>query len=107
MVMGEDADTSPWREGKAELVEGDMLISEDERTVNFLKEVANTIHQYIRVKCNFPSKNTDGKMTLLDLKLLVHEGKKVFHSLLKRSQSKHEEENAGKQGLKTPIEHES
>ena len=44
MVVGEEADTSPWMEVKAELVEGDNLISEDERTANFLTEVTNTIH---------------------------------------------------------------
>ena len=53
MVVGEEANTSPWMEVKAELVEQDKLKSEDERTAAFLTEVANTIHQSITVKSDF------------------------------------------------------
>ena len=73
IVVGEEASDSPRLEVKAELVEEDKLKSEDERTAAFLTEVANSIHPSITVKSNFPSKNVDGKMPLLDLKLWVNE----------------------------------
>ena len=88
MVVGEEAKTSPWMEVKAELVEEDKLKSEDERTAAFLTEVANTIHQSTNVKSDFPSKNTDGKMPLLDVKLWVHEEQIKFGLYSKEMSSK-------------------
>ena len=66
---------SPWMELKPELVEEDKLRSEDERTAAFLCEVANSIHPSITVKSDYPSKNTDQKMPLLDLKLWVEDNR--------------------------------
>ena len=51
----------------------DKIRSEDERTAAFLCEVANSIYPSITVKSNYPSKNTDQKMPLLDLKLWVED----------------------------------
>ena len=65
--------SSPWLEVKPELIEQDKLRAEDERTAAFLCEVANSIHPSITVKSDFPSKNTDNMMPLLDLKLWVEE----------------------------------
>ena len=88
MVVGEEANTSPWMEVKAELVEQDKLKSEDERTAAFLTEVANTIHESITVKSDFPSKNSDGKMPLPDLKLWVQEEQIKFCFYSKEMSSK-------------------
>ena len=66
---------SPWMEVKPELVEEDKIRSEDERTAAFLCEEANSIHPSITVKSDYPSKNTDQKMPLLDLKLWVEDNR--------------------------------
>ena len=58
--------TSPWLEVKPELID-----AEDERTAAFLFEVGNSIHPSITVKSDYPSKNPEEKMPLLDLKLWV------------------------------------
>ena len=70
--------STPWLEVKPELVEEDTSRSEDERTAAFLCEVANSIHSSITVKSDYPSKNTDGKMPLLDLKLWVDDNSVLF-----------------------------
>ena len=58
-------------EVKPGLVQQDLSRREDERTAEVLSEVANLIHKSINVKSDFPSKNPDKKMPLLDLKLWV------------------------------------
>ena len=80
---------SPWLEVKPELVEQDKLRSEDERTAAFLCEVANSIHPSITVKSDYPSKNPDEKMPLLDLKLWVEEDKINFCFYSKEMSSKY------------------
>ena len=62
---------------------GNMLRSIDPGVT----EVTNTINQYITVKYDFPSKNTDRKMPLLDLKLLVHKEQIRFFSPMKCQKS--------------------
>ena len=76
MVDG-GTDAAPRLEVKPELVEEDKQKSDDERTSDFLTKVANSIHPSITVKADFPSKNSDGKMPLLDLKLWVSEEEEV------------------------------
>ena len=73
MKLGEEASDSQRMEVKAELIEEDKLKSEDERTAAFLTEVANSIHPSNTLKSDFPSKNVDCKMPLLDLKLWVND----------------------------------
>jgi hypothetical protein len=80
---------SPWMEVKPELVEEDKLRSEDERTAAFLCEVANSIHPSITVKSDYPSKNTDQKMPLLDLKLWVEDNRILFSFYSKEMSSKY------------------
>ena len=58
---------------REELIEQDLEIPEDRRTADFLVEVANSIHNSITVKADFPSNNPDGRMPLLDLKVWVDE----------------------------------
>ena len=74
----EDEETGAQRlEVKPELMEADQQKTEDERTANFLSEVANSIHPSISVKADFPSKNPDKRMPLLDLGIWVSEEQKV------------------------------
>ena len=51
----------------------DLSRSEDERTADFLSVVANSIHKSIGVKSDFPSKNSDKKLPILDLKVWIKE----------------------------------
>ena len=52
-------------------IELDKTIPEDERTAELLTKIANSIHKSISVKADFPSKNRNGRMPLLDLKVWV------------------------------------
>ena len=58
--------TSLWMEVKPKLIEVDTLRPADERTAAFLGEVADSIHPSIKVKADYPSKNLDQNMPLLD-----------------------------------------
>ena len=76
LVKGED-NAGPGLEVMPELIQQDLLKSDDERTAEFLTEVANSIHPSITVKSDFPSKNPDMKMPLLDLKVWVDAEERV------------------------------
>ena len=76
-LVDDGTDAAPRLEVKSELVEEDKQKSDDERTSVFLTNVANSIHPSITVKADYPSKNSDGKMPLLDLKLWVSEEEEV------------------------------
>jgi hypothetical protein len=76
-MVDDGTDASPRLEVKPELVEEDKQKSDDERTSDFLTTVANSIHPSITVKADYPSKNSDNKMPLLDLKLWVSEEEEV------------------------------
>ena len=61
-------------------------MSEDERTAAFLCEVADSIHPSIKVKSDYPSRNLDQKMPLLDLKLWV-EDERIWFSCYSKEMS--------------------
>ena len=70
----EDEETGAQRlEVKPELMEADQQKPDDERTAYLLSEMANSIHPSISVKADFPSKNPDTRMPLLDLGIWVSE----------------------------------
>ena len=48
----------------------DEGIPADERTMKLLQEIANSIHPSIRMTIDYPSKYVDGKVPMLDLKIL-------------------------------------
>ena len=56
---------------KDELVEDDMNVADDERTLNVLREVANSIFQCVQFTVEYPSKNENGKVPILDLEVTV------------------------------------
>ena len=51
----------------------DEGIPNDERTMKLLQTIANTIHPSIRVTIDYPSKHSDGKVPMLDLKMWLEE----------------------------------
>ena len=86
-MVDDGTDAAPRLEVKPELVEEDKQKSDDERTSAFLTNVANSIHPSITVKADYPSKNLDGKMPLLDLKLWVSEEEEVKFGFYAKSVS--------------------
>ena len=50
----------------------------DERTFEVIKEIGNTIHPSIRLTIDFPSKNQDKKVPILDLKCWMQEINGIF-----------------------------
>ena len=56
-----------------ELLEGDRNVPEDERTMEELKKIANTVFKCIQFTTDCPSKNQSGKVPVLDLQLYVGE----------------------------------
>ena len=74
-------------EVQPDLVQYDLTRSQDERTAEFLSEVANSIHQSIVVKSDFPSKNSDLKMPLLDLKIWIDKEEMIRFSFFSKEMS--------------------
>ena len=62
---------------KDELVEEDENIPADERTMKILAEVANTVYKCVQFTVDFPSKNDDNLVPVLDLKVAVKENQLV------------------------------
>ena len=62
---------------KEELVEEDMIVPIDERTMKVLAEVANTIYKCVQFTVDFPTKNEDGMVPVLDLKVAVRDNQVV------------------------------
>ena len=54
-----------------ELVEGDKNVPDDERTMEEVKKIANTIFKCIQFTTDCPSNNQSGKVPVLDLQLYV------------------------------------
>ena len=70
----------PWLDGmggkmvvKEELVEEDMLLPDDMRTMEELRKMADDICPMIQLEEDYPSKYGDNKLPLLDLKVEVKE----------------------------------
>ena len=56
--------------------------SSDERTMNLLQQIGNSIHPSIQLEIDFPSKHVENKMPILDLKVWVEttvNGSKIMH----------------------------
>ena len=63
----------------AELVESDREVPEDERTMEELRKIANTIFKCVQFTTECPSGQEEGKVPVLDLKLYVGEDGLVKH----------------------------
>ena len=60
-------------------IEEEERKEDDERLAGLLKEVANSIMPCIQMEADWPSKNTDGKLPILDLKVWTNkEGEIVY-----------------------------
>ena len=68
---------------KEELVEEDMIVPIDERTMKVLAEVANTIYKCVQFTVDFPTKNEDGMVPVLDLKVAVRDNQ-VVHEFFEK-----------------------
>ena len=67
-----------------ELVEGDKLIEEDERTMNLLKELADTVFKCVQFTVDFPTAHREKSVPVLDLR--VHcKGDQIAHKFYKRA----------------------
>ena len=60
-----------WLIADDEMVDSDMLIPRDKRTMEVIKCVGNSIHTSIQLEVDCPSNYDDGKMPILDLKVWV------------------------------------
>ena len=63
---------------KEELVEEDMHVAEDERTLNVLSAVANSIFPCVQFTVEYPSKNENGKVPILDLEVAVKDNQLTY-----------------------------
>jgi len=54
-------------------IEDDEGVPPDERTMRLLQQFASSIHPSIRLTIDYPSKNSDGKVAMLDLKMWIME----------------------------------
>ena len=86
-IVKDDENASLRMEVQPDLVQQDLSRSQDERTAEFLSEVANSIHQSIVVKSDFPSKNSDLKMPLLDLKIWIDKEEMIRFSFFSKEMS--------------------
>jgi len=52
----------------------------DERTMDLIKQVGNSIHPSIKLEVEYPSKYVDNKMPILDMKVWIEEnsGKRII-----------------------------
>ena len=68
---------------KEELVEEDKNVPEDKRTMEVLKEIANTIYECVQFTVDCPSSHQEGKVPVLDLKVYT-EGNQVLHEFYEK-----------------------
>ena len=61
-----------------EEIENDMNVSADLRTANVVKDAANSVFNFVKVKIDCPSLHDDGWMPILDIKAKV-DADKIFY----------------------------
>ena len=64
-----------------EEIENDRLVSSDLRTANVVRDAANSIFEFLKVKIDCPSLHEDGFMPILDLKAKIESGKIMLYVL--------------------------
>ena len=69
---------------REEMVEQDKEVPDDLRTMNLLKDIFNTITACVQYTVDCPSLHTDGRVPVLDLKVLIDDGK-ITRLLRKRT----------------------
>ena len=64
-------------------VEEDKMIPSDVRTMNIIKQVANSIDKHIQVTYDVPSYHDDGYVPILDVKVKLNSNGKLEHIFYK------------------------
>ena len=68
----------------ADRVENDRAIPADERTVKFVKQLANDICGIIKMEVDYPSRHQSGWMPILDLQVQIAEDKSVYFNFYQK-----------------------
>ena len=66
-----------------ELVEVDKTVPEDKRTMEVLKNIANTIYDCVQFTVDCPSSNDSGKVPVLDLNVYIR-GDQIVHEFYEK-----------------------
>ena len=66
-----------------ELVEVDKTVPEDKRTMEVLKDIANTIYDCVQFTVDCPSNNDSGKVPVLDLNVYIR-GDQIVHEFYEK-----------------------
>ena len=80
-AVGNGWDFNPMRnimEYSKEREERDTMLSDVERTSGIIARIANSIEPSIQVTTNWPERNGDGRMPILDLKVWVKRLNGIF-----------------------------
>ena len=64
-----------------ELVESDRVEKADKRTIETIKEIGNSISDMIKLTADYPSKNPNGRVAMLDLELWIERDKEGYSRL--------------------------
>ena len=65
---------------KVVIEESEETQADDERLANILRDIANSIMPCIQMEADWPSKNPDGKLPILDLKVWTNRGNKIVYT---------------------------
>ena len=68
---------------KEELIEEDKKVPEDKRTMEVLKDIANTIYDCVQFTVDYPTNNDSEKVPVLDLNVYV-KGDQVVHEFYEK-----------------------
>ena len=74
---------------KEELVAEDKDVSEDARTMNVLRDIADSIYKCVQFTVDVPSNYEDGKVPVLDVQLSVKDNQFVHEFFEKPCAAKH------------------
>ena len=77
-----------YRDGKlvhnVEKEKKDENIPDDKRTMNVVKDIANSIDSMITMTIDVPSKHQDGKVPMLDVKTWINDNNEVFYEFYEK-----------------------
>ena len=80
LAPGTRWEVGPWSTGmggkmvvREDLVEGDLLLPADMRSMEEVRKMGNSILEMIQLEEDYPSKNGDNKLPILDLKVWVRQ----------------------------------
>ena len=81
-----------YHEGRITITEAavneDEGMPDDERTMKLIQAIANTIHPSIRMTIDYPSRNEEGKVPMLDIKMWIEELNGIYKILYEHYEKK-------------------